>query len=149
MHSAALWYLRRLAVVIMMAATAAFTFQGAFIATSEAVTGDAGHYHHGFVPNHLSKAVSADSLVRAHVHTDGTVHRHAVDDSDAAFDDHLNEAGCPCCWNMAIAVGVLPSVNFLASTLVRGSKLAIKVPDRHCPADPIRLKRPPRPTSIA
>jgi len=141
-------YLRRFARIVMMVAAVAFTFQGTFVVASETRTGEAGH-HHGFALSQLSKVAATNSHVRAHVHTDGTVHRHAVDYADATFDDHLNEPGCPCCWNMAIAVGVLPSVNFLASTLLRGSKLAIKVPDRHCPADPIRLKRPPRPTSIA
>ena len=148
LRSAVLPYLRRFAGIVMMVAAVAFTFQGTFVVASETRTGEAGH-HHGFALSQLSKVAATNSHVRAHVHTDGTVHRHAVDDADATFDDHLNEPGCPCCWNMAIAVGVLPSPIFCSIARVPGSKLAMEMPDPYSSADPIRLRRPPRPASIA
>src|SRR5947209_7699108 len=93
----------------MLAATAAFTLQAAFIAPSEPATGEESPYHHGFARNHVNHEASAHHHEVAHVHADGTVHRHAVDDDDGALDEHIQEPGCPCCWNMAIVPGVLPT----------------------------------------
>jgi hypothetical protein len=141
--------MRRFAVVIMTAATLAFTFQGTFIATSEAATGNSSHYHHGFAHSHADNDGEAHSHDVTHVHVDGTIHRHAVDDDDGALDEHLKEHGCPCCWNMAIAVRVLPTGNFCSIAVIAGSKLAIEMASPHRGAEPDGLRRPPRTPSIA
>jgi hypothetical protein len=152
--------LRRFAVSVMLAAAAAFVLQGTLMATSEAATGSSSSsssrsssYHHGHPHRHAPAAgvdehVDAEhSHIVAHVHTDGTVHSHAVDDDD--LDDHIKEHGCACCWNMAVALGVLPTVVRVEVAAIAGSKLAIEPPAAQRAADPNRLKRPPRPPSIA
>jgi len=70
-----------------------------------------------------------------------------VDDDD--LDDHIKEHGCACCWNRAVALGVLPTVVRVEVAAIAGSKLAIEPPAAQRAADPNRLKRPPRPPSIA
>src|SRR5438552_5178225 len=80
---------RRLATIIMMAAAAAFTVQGIFVAASEAATGDSSHYYLGFVFNH-THSVSYSHIV-THRHADGTVHQHAIDDD--ALAKHVKESG--------------------------------------------------------
>jgi hypothetical protein len=143
----------RVAVSVMLAAAAAFVLQGTLMATSEAATGSSSRYHHGHPHSHAPVAggdehVDAEhSHIVAHVHTDGTVHSHAVDDDD--LDDHIKEHGCACCWNMAVALGVLPTVVRVEVAAIAGSKLAIEPPAAQRAADPNRLKRPPRPPSIA
>src|SRR5438309_652900 len=72
--------LHRLAVVIMTTASLAFTVQGAFIAASQTATGEISHYHHGYAHSHGFYRGHAKSHLVAHVHTDGTVHEHVVDD---------------------------------------------------------------------
>jgi ABC-type nickel/cobalt efflux system permease component RcnA len=144
--------LRRFAATLMLAAAAAFVLQGTLLATSEAATGSSSRYHHGHPHGHApaggdEHVDSAHSHVVAHVHTDGTVHSHAVDDDD--LDDHIKEHGCACCWNMAVALGVLPAVIRVEVAAIAGSKLAIEPPAAQHAADPNRLKRPPRPPSIA
>src|SRR5205085_9416139 len=69
----------------------------------------------------------------AHVHADGTAHRHEVvvdddDDDDAALGEHIKEPGCPCCWNVAIVTGVLPEPVAPAALITASSKLAIEPP---------------------
>src|SRR5437016_6324299 len=118
--------LRRCAVVLMMAAAVAFTFQATFVPTSATAAGETSHYHHGYEHRHLAHTDHAKTHVVTHVHADGTVHRHAIDDGDRALDDHLQEPGCPCCWNMAIVVGVLPSLEICAVEAILIGKLAIE-----------------------
>jgi hypothetical protein len=141
--------LKRLGVVIMMTATMAFTLQGAFIAASESATGENSHYHHGYAHSHAFGAGPAKTHMVAHVHTDGTVHEHVVDDDDGALNDHIQEPGCPCCWNMAIIMGVLPNAPTWSAFATLGGKLAIGVPTPSRGTAPNGPRRPPRPPSIA
>jgi hypothetical protein len=129
----------------MMVATLAFTLQGAFILASETVSGENSRYHHGFAHDHAYHG-AATRLV-THVHRDGTVHQHVIDDDDEA--NHIQQPGCPCCWNMAIAIGVLPIVTGYAVTPVASKKLAIALPDPYRGTEPTGPRRPPRPPSIA
>jgi hypothetical protein len=83
------------------------------------------------------------------VHADGTTHRHVVDDVDDALKNHIQEPGCPCCWNMAIVIGVLPnSMTWTAFSTLSG-KLAIKMSATSRGTEPSGPRRPPRPPSIA
>src|SRR5437773_3471465 len=96
----------------MMVAAMAFMLQGTLIATSEAATGETGKYHHGMAHSHSHASHDdhgAESHLVTHVHTDGTMHRHAIDDDE--LDEHLKEHGCGCCYSMAIATCVLPSLS--------------------------------------
>src|SRR5258706_15099846 len=109
LHLTARPLLRRLAVAVMMAAVGALTLQGTLIAASQAATGGASSYHHG-VPHKHAHHDEAEhdesgehSHILTHVHADGTIHRHAIDDDDV--DEHIKEHGCACCWNMGVAVG--------------------------------------------
>ena len=159
MRLAARPLLRRLAVTVMMAAVAAFTLQGTLIAASQAATGGASNYHHGVQHSHIHKddaehsegaehsESGEHSHVLTHVHADGTIHRHAIDDDDV--DEHIKEHGCACCWNMAVAIGVLPTVNFCSIAAIAGGKLAIEMTSPHRGAEPEGLRRPPRTPSIA
>src|SRR5882757_277949 len=133
----------------MMVAVLAFALQATFIAPSESATGEAAPYHHGYARSHVQHAAGAHSHEASHVHADGTAHRHVVDDDDGALDDHLQEPGCPCCWNMAIVVGVLPSVNLCTVFATLGDTLAVTTPVAHRGIEPNGLRRPPRPPSIA
>ena len=150
MRLAARPLLRRLAVIVMMAAVAAFTLQGTLIAASQAATGG-GNYQHGVPHSHAHKddaehdEGAEHSESGEHSHTDGTIHRHAIDDDDVDVKEH----GCACCWNMAVAIGVLPTVNFYSIAVIAGSKLAIEMASPHRGAEPDGLRRPPRPPSIA
>jgi hypothetical protein len=74
--------------IMMMAAALAFTIQGTFIA--QAATGVNGHYHHGYGQEHAAHQ-PAKSHAIAHVHADGTVHKHAVDDGARALKDHRQQ----------------------------------------------------------
>jgi hypothetical protein len=141
--------LQCLGVVIMMTATIAFTLQGTFIAASQTVTGENSHYHHGYAHSHAFYEGHAKSHVVAHVHNDGTVHEHVVDDDDGALNDHVQEPGCPCCWNMAIVIGVLPSATTCTVLATLGGKLAIDMPTASRGIEPNGPRRPPRPPSIA
>jgi len=141
-------FVRRLMAAIMMAATVAFTVQATFIAHSEAAPGESGPYHHGFASQRHHE-VDAHHHEVTHVHADGTAHRHAVDDDDGALDDHIQEPGCPCCWNMAIVTGLLPNPAVSAIPVPASSKLAIEAPGPCREAEPNGLRKPPRPPSIA
>ena len=136
-------WLRRIAVLVMMAAAVTFALQGMFVATSEASTGDSSHYHLGFAFNHAHGEGHAH--VVTHQHADGTVHRHAVDDDDDALDQHVKESG----WNMALVVCVIPCPGIFAVSEIAGRKLAIAKPGRLRVAELRGLRRPPRPPSIA
>jgi len=141
--------LHRFGVVIMMTATMAFTLQGTFIAASQTATGQNSHYHHGYAHSHAFYEGHAKSHVVAHVHADGTVHKHVVDDDDGALNDHIQEPGCPCCWNMAIVIGVLPNVTNCTVFATLSGKLAIEMPTPYRGTEPNGPRRPPRPPSIA
>jgi hypothetical protein len=129
---------------LMIAAAMAFIFQATFIPTSATAAGENSHYHHG----HLSYKGHTKTHIVTHVHADGTVHRHAVDGGDRALDDHLQEPGCPCCWNMAIMVGVLPSLGVCTVEEILIGKLAIEELDPYRGTEPDGPRRPPRPPSI-
>jgi len=132
--------------VMMMAAALAFTIQGTFIA--QAATGVNGHYHHGYA-QHRSAQHHSKSHVVAHVHADGTVHRHAVDDGNRALKDHSQQPGCPCCWNIAIVVAVLPLLPISEFDAAPRSRVAIENLDPYRSTEPDGPRRPPRPPSIA
>jgi hypothetical protein len=131
----------------MMMAAVAFAVQGTLIAVSQTATGENSHYHHGYA--HIDAFAPAKSQLVTHVHGDGTVHQHAVNDDDGALDEHIQEPGCPCCWNMAVIAGVLPGSPVCTTSAAASSRLVFK------PSDPFRdfefdgLRRPPRPPSIA
>jgi hypothetical protein len=132
--------------IVMMAAALAFTIQGTFIA--QAATGVNGHYHHGYGQQHAVHQ-HAKSHVVAHVHKDGTVHRHAVDDGNRALKDHSQQPGCPCCWNIAIVVAVLPLLPVSEFDAIPRSRVAIENLDPYRSTEPDGPRRPPRPPSIA
>jgi hypothetical protein len=146
LRSAARGWSRWCADIIMMAATVAFTFQGTFIAQSGA--GATSHYHHGFAQRYAAHQ-HAKSHVVAHVHADGTVHQHAVKEGDKALKDHLQEPGCPCCWNMAIVAAVLPLQPVAALDATPASRVAIAKLDPYRSTEPDGPRRPPRTPSIA
>lgn len=131
---------------MMMAAALAFTIQGTFIA--QAATGVNSHYHHGYGQEHAAHQ-HAKSHAIAHVHADGTVHKHAVDDGARALKDHRQQPGCPCCWNMAIVAAVLPLPPVSAFDAAPHSRVAIGDLDPYRGTEPNGLRRPPRPPSIA
>ena len=139
----------RVGAIVMMVAVLAFALQATFIAPSEPALGESAPYHHGYARSHVHLTAAAHSHEVAHVHADGTAHRHVVDDDDGALDEHLQEPGCPCCWNMAIVVGVLPSTNFCTVFATLGDTLAFTTPVAHRGTEPNGPRRPPRPPSIA
>jgi len=137
----------QLAAAIMLAAVIAFTFQATFIASSEAATEETSLYHHGFARSHPHPQAHHHEV--AHVHADGTAHRHAIDDDDDALAEHIQEPGCPCCWNMAIVVGVLPTPAMCTVAVASGTKLTFQAPAPYRDTEPNGPRRPPRPPSIA
>ncbi len=124
----------------MMAAAVAFTLQATFIAQTAA--GANSHFHH---PLHQH----AKTHLVTHVHADGTVHKHAVEDGARALNDHLQEPGCPCCWNMAIVVGVLPLAYVAEPDAVVATRLAFHIWRPYRGTEPDGPRRPPRTPSIA
>ena len=134
----------RFAAIVMMAATLSFMLQATFIAHSESATGESSRYHHGFARSHQRPA-NVHSHEIAHVHADGTIHRHVVVDDDGALDEHIQEPGCPCCWNMAIVVGVLPNVCVGTVLAILDGKLKIEMPASYRGTEPTGPRRPPRP----
>ena len=137
---------RRCADVMMMAAVLAFTIQGTFIA--QAATGANSHYHHGYGHQHAAHQ-HAQSRAIAHVHADGTVHKHAVDGGSRALKDHSQQPGCPCCWNMAIVAAVLPLPPVSKFDVAPQSRVAIENLDPYRSTEPDGPRRPPRTPSIA
>ena len=140
---------QRISAIVMMMAVLAFAVQATFIAPSNAAADHAGPYHHGYAQSHAHHAAGAHSHEASHVHADGTVHRHLVDDDDGALDEHIQEPGCPCCWNMAIVVGVLPSMNPCTVFAVLSGTLTFTAPVPYRGSEPGGPRRPPRPPSIA
>jgi hypothetical protein len=133
-------FFRQFADVVMMAAAVAFAFQAAFIAQSAAGTN--GHYD-------PSLHRHANIQVVTHAHADGTIHRHAVESSARALSDHLQEPGCPCCWNTAIVVGVLPLPVLVSFDAAPAARLAIPGPARCRGTEPDGPSRPPSTPGIA
>ena len=127
----------------MMAAAVAFAVQGIFVAASEAATGDTSHYYLGFVFTHPHD--EGHSHIIAHKHADGTIHQHAIDDDDDTLAKHIKQPGR----NMALVICVLPCLQIPAISESAGHKLTIEKPQRLWVADLGRLRRPPRPPSIA
>lgn len=133
-------FFQRVADIVMMAAAAAFTLQAAFIA--QAAAGANSHYH-------PSLHRHANVHVVTHVHADGTMHQHAVEYSTRALSDHLQEPGCPCCWNTAVVVGVLPLPVVASLDAAAAERLAISGPDLCRATEPDEPGRPPSTPSIA
>jgi hypothetical protein len=133
----------------MVVAVLAFVLQATFIAPSDAAAQHAGPYHHGYARSHAHRAAGVHTHEATHVHADGTVHRHLIDDDDGGLNKHIQEPGCPCCWNMAIVVGVLPSVNSCTVFAILSGTLTITEPIPFRGTEPSGPRRPPRPPSIA
>ncbi len=132
---------RRVTDIVMMAAALAFALQTTFVA--QTASGANSHYQ-------SSLHRHANVHVVAHVHADGTVHQHAVENGARALSDHLQEPGCPCCWNMAIVVGALPLLSIVPKCdTVAGTVLAIRKSDPYRGTEPDGPRRPPRTPSIA
>jgi ABC-type nickel/cobalt efflux system permease component RcnA len=129
----------------MMAAAMAFTIETSFITTSETATDEDHHVEHEDAADPSNDAHPKTHLV-THIHADGTVHRHAVDDD--AIDDHVRESGSPC-WSMAIVVGVLPSLSLCPVQAILIGKIAIAELDPYRGTEPDVPGRPPRTPSIA
>jgi hypothetical protein len=142
LHLGLMPFLRRIAVIVMMSAAVAFVLQGTLIATSQAGTGAHSHFHHDHTAAGHGPALT-------HVHADGTVHSHVIDDDDGGLDQHIKAHGCPCCWNMAAAIGVLPTLAICNVVAAVGYKLAIAAPNPLKVADPTELTHPPRTPGIA
>jgi hypothetical protein len=134
---------RRVATILMMAATLAFALQGILVAASEAATGDSSHYYIAFAFQHANGGHHSHSMT--HRHADGTIHTHAIDDDDGALAKHIKQPG----WNMAVVVCVVPSPNISALSEPTSHKLTIENPRRLWIVDLDGLRRPPRPPSIA
>jgi hypothetical protein len=134
---------RRIAFMLMMAGAVAVALQGMFVAASEAATGDTSHYYLGFVLGHLHG--QTHSHVVSHRHADGIVHQHAIDDDDDALAKHVKQTG----FNMALAICVLPCPDVPAISEMASYKLSMTTPPGLPPFDLGRLRRPPRPPSIA
>ena len=141
--------LKRFAVLVMMTAAMAFTIQGAFVAAAQNASGENSYYDHGYADNHALYDGHANSHAVAHAHTDGTTHRHVVEDDDGALNDHIQEPGCPCCWNAAVVIGVLPSLMIWTFSAALSSKLAVEMSATYRGTEPNGPRRPPRPPSIA
>src|SRR5262245_11772051 len=129
--------------MMTMTAAFAFTIQGSFIPASLTLIGDNSHYHHGFAhKGHVSH-------VATHVHADGTLHRHVVDDDDDGLNSHIQEPGCPCCWNMAIVTGVLPGPPLWSVFATLSGTLMPEISQPSRGTGPGGPRKPPRPLSIA
>jgi hypothetical protein len=131
---------RRVTDIVMMAAALAFALQTTFVA--QTASGANSHYQ-------SSLHRHANIHVVTHVHADGTVHQHAVEQGARALSDHLQEPGCPCCWNMAIVVGVMPLSVVAKCDAVAGIALALPTSDPYRGTEPDGPRRPPRTPSIA
>ena len=127
----------RFAVILMMTAVLAFGLEGTFVtAAATPLTPEKSHHHHGHNHSHIV----------THVHIDGTVHRHAVDDENGGLARHMKERGSA---TVAPGVAVLPSPSGITVAVVAGTKLAIAPPDAYRGIEPDGPRKPPRPPSIA
>jgi len=144
-------WVRRFAVVSMIAAVLAFTFEGTFIATAAVPAPQPSHQHHSRSHTthqdhgHSHSGGQAKAHVVTHVHADGTVHRHAVDDENGGLARHMKERGSA---SIAPGIAVLPSPSVLSVSLVAGRKLAIEPPTPFRGIEPDGPRKPPRPPSI-
>jgi ABC-type nickel/cobalt efflux system permease component RcnA len=145
LRSRAQSWLRRCVAVVMMAAAMAFTFETSFITTAATAADEDHHVEHEDAPDSSNGAHPKTHLV-THIHADGTVHRHAVDDDELA--DHLRESGSPC-WSMAIVVGVLPSLSVCPLEAILIGKIAMEELDPYRGTEPDVPGRPPSTPSIA
>jgi hypothetical protein len=136
-------FIQRLATVVMMTAAVAFGLQCIFVAASESATGDSSHYYLGFVFSHPHS--ESHSHIVTHKHSDGTIHKHAIDDDDDALAQHVREPG----WNMALVICVLPCRDISAIPEAPSRKLTIENSNHLWIVDLSGLRRPPRPPSIA
>jgi len=137
----------RSVVIVMIAAMLEFALQATEIRPSaNAVDGKAGSQQ-GYTAGGLPNRSPQKTRIVTHVHADGTVHRHAVEDGNGSIDDHLRESGSPC-WSMAIVVGVLPSPSVCAVEAILIGKLAIHGLEPYRGTEPDGPRRPPRPPSI-
>jgi hypothetical protein len=142
LSSAVAALIRRLAVGIMLTAALAFAFQCMFVAASEAATGDTSHYYLGYVVHHT--AVTHSHLI-THRHSDGTIHRHAIDDDDGALAKHVKDPGS----NMALVICVLPIFEAAPFAEIASYRLDIEKSRPLTLADIDGLRRPPRTPGIA
>jgi hypothetical protein len=140
LHFGARPLFRRVTDIVMMAAALAFALQTTFV--TQTANGANSHYH-----SSLHRHANIHAV--AHVHADGTVHQHPVEYGARALSDHLQEPGCPCCWNMAIVVGVLPVSVVAKCDAAAGVTLALRKSDPYRGTKPDGLRRPPRTPSIA
>ena len=143
-------WVRRFAVMTMITAVLAFTFEGTFVATAAVAAPQPSHHHshtshqdHGH--SHSHSGGQAKAHVVTHVHVDGTVHRHAVDDENGGLARHMKERGSA---SIAPGIAVLPSPSVLSVSLVAGRKLAIEPPSPFRGIEPDGPRKPPRPPSI-
>ena len=134
--------LHRCAVLLMMAAAMAFSLQGASIATPETAAPKNGQQHrsqsHGAFGSHKRHVV-------AHVHADGTLHRHAVDGEDGGLARHTKEPGSA---STAPATAVLPSPSGFVLAVVASIPLAIEPATACRGTEPEGPRKPPRTPSI-
>jgi hypothetical protein len=128
----------------MMAAAMAFAFETSFITTSE--TAERDDHDHDAVSESANGAHPKTHLI-THIHADGTVHRHAVDDDELA--EHLRESGGAPCWSMAIVVGVLPTLSLCPIQAILIGKIAMEALAPYRGTEPDVPGRPPRTPSIA
>jgi ABC-type nickel/cobalt efflux system permease component RcnA len=143
LHTRARCRIRRCVAIVMMAAAMAFTFETSFITTSETATHE--DHDHEAAPDSANGVHPKTHLI-THIHADGTVHRHAVDDDELA--DHLRESGSPC-WSMAIVVGVLPSLSLCPVQAILIGKIAMEELAPYRGTEPDVPGRPPSIPSIA
>jgi hypothetical protein len=134
---------RRIAAIVTMAVALAFALQGVFVAASEAATGDSSHYYVVFAFEHDNG--EHHTRMVTHMHADGTIHTHAIDDDPGALARHIKQPGS----NMALVICVAPNMSFPAPFAVAGQKLTPENPQPPRIADLDGQKRPPRPPSIA
>jgi hypothetical protein len=122
----------RFAVILMMTAVLAFGLEGTFLTAAATLPTPEKSHHHRHNHSHIV----------THVHIDGTVHRHAVDDENGGLARHMKERGST---TVAPGMAVLPSPNGIAMAMVAGSKLAIEPPDPYRGTEPDGPRKPPRP----
>jgi hypothetical protein len=125
----------RFAVILMMTAVLAFGLEGTFVTAATLPTPEKSRHHHGHSHSHGV----------THVHVDGTVHRHMVDDENGGLARHMKERGSA---TVAPALAVLPTPSSIALAVVAGIKLAIEPPDPYRGTEPDGPRKPPRPPSI-
>jgi hypothetical protein len=130
----------------MIAASMAFTFETSSISTSESAAVEIDHAHHESAPHHPDITHPKTHIV-THMHADGTIRRHAVDDDE--LDNHVRQQSGSPCWSMAVVVGVLPNLSACSIEAILIGQLAIEGVPPHRGTEPDVPGRPPRTPSIA